>query len=271
MKNYNFSLLLAILLAVLIPNSVFAFGIGLTPSTIEMEARPGSHHRQILKVRNFNPDKAVRLTVSVADWTLDEQGQVMLLPPEENDRSASAWVNFSPSVLLLQPNTTQQVIVDIYTPLALDKSGDHRTAIILSTVLPSKQARDGKNGVWNRYQMTSLFYANVLPGSSKPKITEALIEPNDAKAEHVLNIRIDNSGIRHSRLQGTVALQRDKQDPVAIQSFESVILNNQARSFAIKLNSADLEPGEYKVIFDIKDEGKLVPLALSDSPVLIIR
>jgi P pilus assembly chaperone PapD len=232
-----------------------AFGIGLTPSTIELEVQPGSHHRQILKVKNFNPDKAIQLTVSIADWTLDDNGDVKLLPPDESARSASSWVNFSPSVIILEPNTTQQIIVDINAPLALDKIGDHRTSVILSTVLPSKQLRAGKQGVWNRYQMATLFYANVKPGKSAPQISQALLSLNDKKSAQSVAFKITNSGDRHTRLKGSIQLQNSQDIILSENPFEAVILNNQSRLFNTDFFTNKLTPGLYNVIFNISGEG----------------
>ncbi len=253
-----------------IPQGVSAFGIGLTPSTIELDVDPGSHHRQILKVKNFNQNKAIKLTVSVADWILKEDGQVQLLPPEVGSRSASGWVNFSPSVLLLQPGASQQIIVDINAPLALKVNGDHRTAIILSTVLPPKESRSGKNGVWNRYQITSLFYANVLPGTSDPEITRASFRPNDVRAETILDLQIQNKGSRHSRLKGLIKLESSTNQVVSEQIFETVLMDNQTRNFAVKVADSSLKPGKYGIKIDLKDHGLSVPKSFKERAILVI-
>ncbi len=272
MKKYSLATSLLFLYFILAISCAHAFGVGVTPSTIEMEVQPGSHHRQILRVKNFNPEKAIRLTVSIADWTLDDNGKVQLMPPEETDYSASPWVNFSPSVLLLEPNTTRQIIVDVNTPLVTDKKGDHRTAIILSTVLPSKDQRKGMNGVWNRYQIASLFYANVLPGKSKPVITQAAFLPNDAKSTHGLNFRIENHGERHVRLEGSVGLMKEDDKELSLEeSFQAVLLNDQSREFGVHFNSRQLTPGNYKVMFNIKGEGKTIPMNIAELPKLTVR
>ncbi|MCB1756655.1 MAG: molecular chaperone [Gammaproteobacteria bacterium] len=268
MKNYLLPALAALLLAFATTSTALAFGVGLTPSTVELEVQPGSRHRQVLRVKNFNPDKPIRLTISVADWTLDETGQVQLTPPEESERSASAWVNFSPSVLLLEPNATQEVIVDINTPLNLDKKGDHRSALILSTVLPSKEKRAGTQGVWNRYQIASLFYANVMPGKSEAKITQATVHQPDARKGYGLTFKIENAGERHVRMEGTVALQDQTKKRIAEQPFQAVLLNDQAREFSVEFDDLNLQPGDYDVLFDIKGEGKTIPLKVATSPVL---
>lgn len=272
LKNSLFRTLI-LLISMLSPFSVLAFGIGLTPSTIEMDVKPGSHHRQVLNVKNFNLDKPIRLSVSIADWTIDASGQVELLPPAETERSASDWITFSPSILVLEPNSSSSIVVDITTPLDVIKKGDHRTSIILSTVLPGKKEREGKNGVWNRYQIASLFYANVLPGVGSPMITSAAFTPNATRREHTLAFSINNKGLRHSRIEGTVALQNEKKKTVLEQPFKTVLLDEQSREFNVNFNTLEkeLEPGNYSIVFDIRGDGKNIPLNIEQRPILKIH
>ncbi len=263
--------ILLLFVSLVSPLPALAFGIGLTPSTIEMDVKPGSHHRQVLNVKNFNDDKPIRLSVSIADWTLDEFGQVVLLPPAESQRSASEWITFSPSVLVLEPNTSKSIVVDITTPLNIADKGDHRTSIILSTVLPNKKERAGKNGVWNRYQIASLFYANVLPSVGNPIITNATFNPNTKLKEHNLAFSIENTGLRHSRIEGSVILQNEDKTHVLTQPFKTVLLEEQSRDFKVSFGAPGLKPGKYSVIFDIKGDGKRIPISVDNRPLLKIN
>ena len=270
-KNFYFALVFSIS-ATLVPAISNAFGVGLTPSTVELEVQPGSNQRQILKVKNFNSEKPIRLTVSVADWRLDKNGKVELIPPEEDAKSGSAWVNFSPSNILLQPATTQEIVVDVTVPLSVVKQGSHRTAVILSTVLPSKEKRAGKQGVWNRYQIASLFYANILPGRSAPVLTQAAFTSgNEVRKEQSLQFHIVNKGDRHIRMNGSVFLRNTKNENVAEHPFQGVLLDNYSRDFNISFGDLELDPGEYHVAFDISGDGKTVPVRLDETPILRIQ
>ncbi len=270
MRFYFF--ILVILIPTLVPLDAMAFGVGLTPSTIELDIRPGSQHRQILRVKNFNKEKPIKLTASVADWTLDENGKVKLMPPGDSDSSSSSWITFSPSNLLIQPDTTQSIAVDINTPLSVSRTGDHRTAIILSTTLPSKKDREGKQGVWNRYQIATLFYTNLLPGKSRPVLTKAKFTTgNEVRKEQSVQFHIENSGDRHIRMSGKVLLRNATNENVAEKDFQGVLLDNYNRDFNISFGDLELAPGEYHVAFDIKGDGKSVPVRLKETPSVIIR
>jgi len=256
-----------VILCCFLPIQAFAFGIGLTPSTVELEVIPGSHHRQILRVKNFNTDRPIKLTASIADWTLDETGKVQLLSPESGKRSSSAWINFSPRTLLLEPNTTRNIIVDINTPLSVNQTGDHRTAIILSTMLPPKKDREGKQGVWNRYQIATLFYTNVMPGKAKPAITDAQILGGiQTENGRGLQFHIENTGDRHVRMDGQIVLKSAAHDTVANLPFQGVLLNNYGRDFEVALNELDLPAGDYEIAFDLRGDGKAIPVRLDQTP-----
>ncbi len=77
MKN----ILLSFLVVLWLPNGVAAFGIGLTPTTVEMSINPAEQKRQVIRVGNVNKQKSLALTVGLADWSLDETGQLQLFPP----------------------------------------------------------------------------------------------------------------------------------------------------------------------------------------------
>ena len=255
-----------------IPLNAIAFGIGLSPSTVELDVRPGSTHRQLLKVKNFNDKKPIKLTVNVADWTLDEKGEPVLLPPDNLQQSSSSWVRFSPSTIFLPPNTTQEVIVDVSSPLSVSNTGDHRTAIVLSTVLPSKEERAGKQGVWNRYQIATLFYTNILPGKSKPALTQAFFTSgSEVRKEQSLQFHIENNGDRHIRMDGSIFLRNSENENIAEQPFQGVLLDNYSRDFNVSFGDLELTPGEYHVAFDISGDGKAVPVTLEEAPVLRIQ
>lgn len=55
MKKTGFLPIAGVILAFATSSSAFAFGVGLTPSTVELDVQPGSHNRQILRVRISTP------------------------------------------------------------------------------------------------------------------------------------------------------------------------------------------------------------------------
>ena len=123
----------------------FSFGIGLQPTTVEMSIQPGDRQRQVINIGNVHQEDAISLTLGLADWELDEAGQIRLTPPGETPSSAAEWVRFSPAFVTLNPGETEQVIVDMSAPIRISREGDYRFALIASTLLPEE--REGQSGV----------------------------------------------------------------------------------------------------------------------------
>ena len=156
-----------------------AFGVGVQPSTVEMTVKPGDRQRQVITVGNVHKSKTISLTMGLADWSLDKNGKLVLDAPGETERSASDWVRFSPASVTLKPETSQDVTVEIITPFKVENKGDHRFALLATTMLPELDARGEASGVWNRYQLASLFYLTLTPSKSLPVVTSVALKPED--------------------------------------------------------------------------------------------
>jgi len=226
----QFSSITAALLFSALPAN--AFGIGLQPTTVEITVEPGDTNRQVINIANVHTEKTISLTLGLADWDLDESGQIRLSPPGESDVSAAGWTRFSPAFLTLKPGETEQVIVDMATPTRLDRSGDFRFALLASTILPEE--RSGQSGVWKKYQIASLFYLTAGDALSAPVIENSEIKADGEGGTKRLHLEIANEGNAHARLHGTVEIGNGgKKESVAIGNL--VVLNNATRSYATPL------------------------------------
>lgn len=204
---------------------VWSFGLMVQPSTIEIRTSAASQHRQTIQVRNMRPDRALTLTVGASDWILDDRGKLKLFAPSTQQRSAAQWLQFSPASLTLKPGETQQIIVDVAVPANVELDGDHRVALLISTLLP--QARESGSAVWNRYQVASLFYVAVGNSTSEPVVERSWMEIDDSGTP-VFKARINNAGNTHARLTGSVNLKSSDGQIVHKQPFEAVVLDHQS-------------------------------------------
>lgn len=234
MQRFFAVLSLAIAAAALAAPSAFGFGIGLQPTTVEMEIEPGERKRQVINIGNVHQEKTISLTIGLADWSLTEDGQISLDPPGETERSGAEWVRFSPAFITLEPGETQQVIVDLATPARLNTTGDHRFALIASTILP--ETRNAGSGVWKRYQLASLFYMTVGDSSSEPEITSSGITI-DETGQPILGLRIENDGNAHARLDGVVEVQTRGGETVSHEIGNLVVLDGAARNYQLPLTA----------------------------------
>lgn len=220
----------AAILAIAMPAS--PFGIGLQPTTVEISVTPGASNRQVINIANVHTEKAISLTLGLADWELDQNGQIVLTPPGESVSSAAGWARFSPAFLTLKPGESEQVIVDMATPTRLSRSGDFRFALLASTVLPEQ--RTGQSGVWKKYQIATLFYLTVGPASSDPVIQGGEIRTREEDGVRTLHVSIENTGNAHARLQGNVEITHGGRTET-LDVGNLVVLHNARRDYVTPL------------------------------------
>jgi len=223
------------------------FGVGLQPTTVEIEVVPGDRNRQVVNIANVHTEQTISLTLGLADWSLDENGQIRLTPPGEDTVSSAAnWARFSPAFITLEPGESEQIIVDMTTPSRLAKSGDFRFALLASTILPEE--RTGQSGVWKKYQIASLFYLTTGPANSDPKITNSIIETND-EGIRTLSFDIENDGNAHARLNGQIEIGNGA-NPETVKIGNLVVLDQGVRKYKARLPEGTPPDAEIKVKLD---------------------
>ena len=209
-----------------------SFGIGLQPTTVEMSVQPGDRQRQVINLGNVHQEDTISLTLGLADWSLDETGQIQLNPPGENVESAAEWVRFSPAFVTLKPGETEQVIVDMAAPIRIEREGDYRFALIASTLLPEE--RSGQSGVWKKYQIASLFYLTMGDAESHPEIKQASLSTS-AEGEQAIVFELENSGNAHARLRGNVEITGDSGATISEPISNLVVLHEGVRTYRMPL------------------------------------
>ena len=254
-NKYTFCVSILMLLSLLGPGQVGAFGIAISPTTVEMVVRPGGQHRQTITVQNVHKKKTLALTVGLADWVLSAKGELELLPPGSSDESIADWVRFSPAFFSLKPGEVRQVQVDFAVPMQIGRVGESKMGIIISTLLPANENRTATSGVWNRYQVASLFYVAVPGADEKAPIVTSIALQDKASLTPVIEFTIENPGDYHARLKGQLTLSNQEGKQVFAMPVEGVLMAKQTRSFKlpVKLNGSNLPAGDYKVALKLED------------------
>ncbi len=245
-------LVLLLLSAVLAPRTTLAFGIGLSPTTIEMSIKPAQTHRQVIRVVNVNPKRSLTMTVGTADWSLDENGKLTLSPPGVNEDSAARWLRFSPASFTLKPGEGKQILVDIAVPAKVKHAGDHKAALLVSTLLPPKDKRKARSGIWNKHQVASLFYFTLAPAKSLPVVKAVTVRGNPAH-EPVIRMTIANAGNAHARIRGKLILKNAAGETALTQNVNGVVLANQTRLLDTTINARKLSAGKYQLTLDLRN------------------
>lgn len=238
-----------------------AFGIGLQPTTVEIEVEPGDRQRQVINIANVHQEKTISLTIGLADWSLDEGGQIELTPPGENEDSAAEWVRFSPAFITLEPGQAEQIVVDMAAPSRLERAGDHRFALLASTILP--EDRGGESGVWKKYQIASLFYLTANPARSAPVIQNSSIVATP-DGGHAVELTIENQGNAHARLDGEILISAPDRESERLNVGNLVILNDSMRRYSAPLTA----PLPEDAVIEVKLTNSFAPQAAGGSRTL---
>ncbi|WP_418152871.1 hypothetical protein AB8615_04990 [Litorimonas sp. RW-G-Af-16] len=160
-------------------------------------------------------------------------------------------MRFSPASVTLKPETSQDITVEISAPYKIEHKGDHRFALLATTMLPELNERGETSGVWNRYQLASLFYLTLTPSESLPEVTSVALNPAD---KSIVTMQIKNEGDAHARLQGKAYVKSAAGEVVAETPLNAVVLDGGERTYNVKLeNMAELESGNYKIDFDLNN------------------
>jgi len=226
-------------------------GVDVKPSTVEMLIKPGDLQRQKVTFKNPHQAKTITLELSLSDWALDDDGELVLETPENKKRSALDWVSISQSAITLEPNTSEEIMVQITPPYDIQSKGDHRFALLATTLLPELDEHGTETSVWNRYQLTSLFYLTLTPSKSLPKVTRVALNSEDPS---LVSLEIRNEGDAHARLRGTASIKDARGDTASETPLNVVVLDKSKRTYNIQLKGTEhLASGDYIINFDLNN------------------
>jgi hypothetical protein len=148
------------------------------------------------RLTNFDA-RPKQVVVSVANWTIDEKGDVRTLPSDET--SLDRWVIVSPLQFELAPKSAQTIRVAVRPAVQL-APGEHRAMVYFDEVLPPRSAE--QHGVRGRFRIGAAIYA---------------YQGEPQRLGHIAGLKVDASGISaqltsegtaHARLQGFYAIWR---------------------------------------------------------------
>ncbi len=233
--------------AVIRQEPAHATGVGIQPANVELVVKPGATVRRTIKLANLRTDKSQQFIVGVADWSLDENGQLKLLPPSAN--SASAWVRFAPASFTLKPAEAQEIVVDIAVPAKLADAREYHTAILVTNPIPSAEEMKKLNGVWNQVQVASLFYLTPPGAKPKPAIENMSLDGTDKGP--VVKTLVRNDGTAHARLIAQYQIADSAGKPAVSSDSQTVLLQGQKREWHSNLNTDALAAGKYDISWKV--------------------
>lgn len=196
--------------------------IGLQPASVEAEIDPGARARQVVTLTNGQGDRPVSVSLSLADWTMDEDGAIAFSAAGETDASAAGWARFGAPTVTLAPGQSKQVMIDLAPPMDLPRSGDYRFALVATTVVKDPA------GSWTKQQIASLFCFTAGVAASHPAITGGRLTVT-AGGEPAIGLDFSNPGNAHAHLQGVIEISGDDGAVVSLPIRDLVVPDGGTR------------------------------------------
>ncbi len=144
-----------------------------------------------------------QVVVSVINWTMDAQGNVIEIAPTE--QSLAPWLQINPTTFTL-PAEGSQVVRFAIRPAVPLTPGEHR-AMIYFTEQP--EADHPKGTIQALFRLGSAVYARVPPYTMQGEILSA--KPD----AHGVNFEVRNTGNATARMIGTYVVWRQGAIPAS--------------------------------------------------------
>jgi len=144
---------------------------------------------------------SISLDASVGNYTIQQNGKVVVDPKLPPQRSAKDWLTISPKRFVLRAHASADLTVRSHPPKDADP-GDHHALVLFTT------ATSGKGSVQVRTRIAVAVLVRVA-GPIKRKL--AIVGLSASPKKHQLRLTVDNQGNINERLPKhsvTVALRR---------------------------------------------------------------
>lgn len=189
-------------------NSVSAQSLGLTPAIMDATVKPGATYTNTFTLSNGTSTR-LRVICSVTDYWYDEHNQRMNGRAGTLPRSASTWVQFTPSEFIIEPHSSGSVNAVVTVPPGA--AGGYYTAPTFETeyadasalALPPEGATQANLKI--RFQGL-LLLTTEKTAEYNVEIMGGQVSPPTASSPLEMGLDVHNRSTTHARVRGVFAL-----------------------------------------------------------------
>lgn len=201
----QFAFLFAALLFTFIGAQAQQNTVAVSPASIDAKVKRGSTYMQTYMLSNSTSER-LRFTCSVIDYWYDENNKRLTGRPGTLPRSASPWVQFSPSEVIIEPHSSANVKAIITVPLAA--TGGYYTMPVFEAMPIKSEAASGNASTASigiRFRGLVML-ATEDANEYVVEIMGGKVLPPTASTPFELEIDVRNRGTVHARLLGVFAI-----------------------------------------------------------------
>jgi hypothetical protein len=179
--------------------------VGVSPASVEAKVKRGSTYTQTYALFN-NTNERMRFRCSLLDYWYDENNKRLTGRPGTFPRSASLWVQFSPSEVIVEPHGTASVRATISVPLMA--AGGYYTMPVFEAMPVKNKPASGNTAtasigvrfrglVMLATEDANEYIVEIMGGRVLPPTTSTPLE---------MDIDVRNRGTVHARVHGVFAI-----------------------------------------------------------------
>jgi hypothetical protein len=222
--------------------------VAISPASIDAKVKPGVAYTQNFTITN-NTNTRLRFRCALEDMWYDEKNKRLTGRAGTLPRSASLWTQFSPSEIIVEPNSSAVVKAVITVPPSATGSFNavpvfeglpvEKPAAVSVVKTNSATANIG-------IKFRGLILLTTTEGAEyNVEIMGGRIEPPTAAAELEINLDLRNRGTAHARVRGAFAVLDAAGKLVGRGSINEKRYLPTQRDFLKGGWSGELAPGNY--------------------------
>ncbi len=223
-RSIELALAIVCLLVVATANAQPSPRMGISPDRYQIVFDERGGETQSLLVQNLS-DEPLSLSLSVSNWELNDENQIVVAPPTES--SLDQWIVINPLKVTIPPGAPQTIRWAVM-PRMQPQQGEYRAIIFVEEELPP---RENPNSTEIRMKMR---YGLPIYGQVGETIESAQLNGvNVAKTGEKLHIDLSNDGNKHARMSGNYGIWPTAEFPgskEALKLLRAINPENQAEA-----------------------------------------
>lgn len=207
-------------------------GLEITPVRYELDMQPGSERTVVVNAlyrTEASGAQTSRVIATVADWTINNEGNVEFINANSLPDSSSSWLIHSPVEFNLVPNVLQPIRVTISVPQHV-RGGEYRSALIVEERPPSNKDLSTTRTLNIRYRFAVLFYVRIPDLIKRAELTGLRVNAEGRTVTVIPTIR--NHGNVHLRPAASIEI---------VDAQGKVVFERPAQNVTVLLRDAQLE------------------------------
>lgn len=223
--------------------------LGVSPATVEAKVKRGSTYTQTYTLSN-NTRTRMRFRCSVVDYWYDEKNERLTGRPGTLPRSASLWIQFAPTEVIVEPNSSATVRAIVTIPRVA--AGGYYTMPVFEA-LPAEQPATPKSDVVATASIGIRFRGLVLLTTEDAteynlEIMDAKVKPPSSSSTFEMDLDLRNRSTTHTRPKGVFAIFDTAGKLAGRGKIEGKrFLPGQRRGLKVPW-AGELAPGRYMVV-----------------------